>query len=137
MRAPRPNSLSPHAGHDQRPRLEGVQPGALARLEVVDGRHLVHGEHESRGVADQEDEDDAHEDDGQVVLLLPPGLLGGRGRVPAHAHLPAVAVLHVLVDLEKRTNWGGGVGFAVCGDFICLKMYFPEEAFARTVLRRK
>ena len=74
-------------------------------------------------VANDEYEHYAHEDDGQVVLLLPPGLLGGRGRVPAHAHLPAVAVLHVLVDLEKkRTKRGGGSVSRFAVTLICLKI---------------
>ena len=38
----------------------------------ADVDHLVEGEEEPRRVADAEDEDDAHEDDGEVVLLLAP-----------------------------------------------------------------
>ena len=81
----------------------------------ADVDHLVEGEEESGGVADAEHEHDAHEDDGQVILLLPPHRrLRLRRRVAAvaavalcHRHLPLVPVLHVLVDLmmgEKGNN---------------------------------
>ena len=50
-------------------------------------------------MANDEDEYDPHEHDGQVVLLLPPGVLRGHVVVPGHRHLATVAVLHVLVDL--------------------------------------
>ena len=43
----------------------------------------------------------AHENDGEVVLLFPPGLLSGRGGVARHGHLATVSVLNVFVNL-----WG-------------------------------
>ncbi len=60
-------------------------------------------------MADEEDEDDPHEHHGEVVLLLPPGLLGGGGRVTGHGHLTTVAVLHVLVDLQKARVGAGAI----------------------------
>jgi len=56
-------------------------------------------------MANQEDQNDAHENCGQVVLLLAPGLVRGRGRVSGHGHLAAVAVFHILVNLYlKKTT---------------------------------
>ena len=86
----------------------------FATYEAVHGPadvyHLVEGEEEPGCVADAEHEHDAHEDDGQVVLLLPPHRrlrLRRRAVVVAlsHRQLPLVPVLHVLVDLQ-----GGGKG---------------------------
>ena len=57
-------------------------------------------------MADDEHQDDPHEHDGQVVLLLPPGVLRGHVVVTGHGHLTTVAVLHVLVDLEKESKKG-------------------------------
>ena len=66
-------------------------------------------------MAHPEDEDDAHEDDGEVVLLLAPHrrLRVGprRPRVVVavvalrHRHLPLVPVLHVLVDLRVENSF--------------------------------
>ena len=49
----------------------------LAALESLsDDEHLVEAEEDPEEVADQEVQDDAHEDHGQVVLLVPPGAGG-------------------------------------------------------------
>ena len=49
----------------------------LAALESLsDDEHLVEAEEDPKEVADQEVQDDAHEDHGQVVLLVPPGADG-------------------------------------------------------------
>ena len=77
-------------------------------LGALDGRpdevHFDHGEEVAWGVADQEGQDDAHEDDGQVVLLLSTGLLVGIGRLARHGHLPAIAVLDILVNLKMAKH---------------------------------
>ena len=94
----------PDAAEHERPCRERDGVPGLARHGVPDDDHLEDGEHDPRRVADEEDEHDAHEHDGQVVLLAAARLLRGRGRrrrLPRQRHLAAVAVLHVLVDLEN------------------------------------
>ena len=71
---------------------------------MPDDDHFKDAEHDSWRVAEEEDEDDAHEDDGQVVLLFAPGLLRGRRRVTGHGHLTTVSMLHVLIDLGEKSK---------------------------------
>ena len=69
----------PDAGEHEGPEREGGSALRLARHRVPDDKHLEDAEHDPRRVTEQEDEDDPHEDDGQVVLLFPARLLRGRG----------------------------------------------------------
>ena len=65
-------------------------------------------------MAEQEHSHDSHEDDREVVLLPPPGLVVDRdlGRTLAASGLPE---LDVLVDLEKRNKYIVKKGFGRAG----------------------
>ena len=54
-----------------------METSSLTLHGMLDGHQLVDVEQEPRQVADQEDHDETHEDHGQVVLLLAPGLVDG------------------------------------------------------------
>ena len=55
----------------QGPKRERLLPGIGAFQRLLDHEHLVQAEEDPRQVRDEKDQDDAHEDDGQVVLLPP------------------------------------------------------------------
>ena len=68
----------------------------------LDDPGLVQREEDPQRVRHQEDEDDAHEDHGQVVLVAPARLVVDR-RLLVHALAPPrLAELDVLVDLESE-----------------------------------
>ena len=58
---------------DESPERERFLAGFGAFQSILDHKHLVEAEEDPRQVGDEEHEDNAHEDDGKVVLLPPPG----------------------------------------------------------------
>ena len=58
---------------DESPERERFLAGFGAFQSILDHKHLVEAEEDPRQVGDEEHEDNAHEDDGKVVLLSPPG----------------------------------------------------------------
>ena len=62
----------------QSPNGKCVHAHALALNDLFNDDHLNEAEKVPRRVTDKEYQNDAHENDGQVVLLLPTSLLGCR-----------------------------------------------------------
>ena len=96
----------------QRPYRKCVHAHALAFHGLFDDDHLDEAEEVPRSVTYEEYQNDAHENDGQVVLLLPTSLLGCRGRSSWHWHLTAIPMLDVFVNLSKK-KWNVGWVFTL------------------------
>ncbi len=67
------------ADEDERPDREPRPPPVLAPHGLAQVEQLVDVEGEAREVADEEDEDEAHEDGGQVVLEAAAALVLAKG----------------------------------------------------------